>query len=81
MYLCMRTTIDIDDALAIRAKMEAVERRSSLKALVEEGLRLVLENTSGRTTRPLEELAGLGKDLWKGVNADRYVRDLRKGWK
>jgi hypothetical protein len=28
----------------------------------------------------LRELRGLGKELWKGVDPDRYVRDLREGW-
>ena len=80
-HLCMRTTIDIDDELAIRAKKEAVERRCSLKALVEDGLRLVLEQVQERQSTPLDGLAGLGRDLWDGVNPDRYVRDTRKGWK
>lgn len=26
------------------------------------------------------ELAGLGKDLWKGIDPDEYVRSLREGW-
>lgn len=26
------------------------------------------------------ELKGLGKDAWKGVDADEYVAGLREGW-
>ena len=38
MYLCMKTTIDIPDALLIRAKKRAVELRKPLRELVIEGL-------------------------------------------
>ncbi len=30
---------------------------------------------------PLLELAKRQRGLWKGVDADRYVRNLREGWK
>ena len=80
MLLCMRTTIDLDDALAIRAKKAAVERRSSLRALVEQGLNVVLASSSEGRDSPVDELAGLGKESWKGVHPDRYVRESRKGW-
>jgi len=39
----MRTTVDIPDELLRRAKSEAALRGRKLKDLVEEGLRLVLE--------------------------------------
>lgn len=29
---------------------------------------------------PLLEMRGVGEDLWYGVDADRYVADLRVGW-
>ena len=75
-----RTAIDIDDDLAIAAKKEAVERRTTLKELVEEGLRVVLQRRGGGMKDPVERLAGLGKDVWKEVDADDYVRDSRRGW-
>jgi hypothetical protein len=28
----------------------------------------------------LHELRGLGKNLWRGIDPDKYVRDLREGW-
>jgi hypothetical protein len=45
----MRTTIDIWDSLLIQAKRLAAEERSSLRALVEDGLRLVI---SSRRKKP-----------------------------
>lgn len=29
---------------------------------------------------PLLALAGRHRDLWKAVNPDKYVRQLREGW-
>ena len=28
----------------------------------------------------LHKLKGMGKQVWKGVDADAYVRSLREGW-
>jgi hypothetical protein len=28
----------------------------------------------------LHQLRGLGREAWRGVNADDYVRNLREGW-
>ena len=39
MLLCMRTTVDIEDAILIRAKEEAARRHTSLKAVIEDALR------------------------------------------
>jgi hypothetical protein len=39
----MKTTIDIADALLLKAKQVAAQRRSTLRALIEEGLARVLE--------------------------------------
>ncbi len=30
--------------------------------------------------RSIMELHGLGKDVWKGVDAQEYVNELRKEW-
>ena len=29
---------------------------------------------------PILKLRGLGKEIWKGVDPDDYVRRLREGW-
>ena len=33
-----------------------------------------------RTQDPILALRGLGKELWRGEEADRYVQRLREGW-
>ena len=43
----MKTTIDIADALFERAKVLAERDKTTLRALVEEGLRAVLERRAG----------------------------------
>jgi hypothetical protein len=34
----------------------------------------------GSNRNSILELVGLGKELWKGVDPDEYVRKLREGW-
>ncbi len=59
----MKTTLDIDDELLVRAKAASARERKSLTALIEEGLRLRLRraHSSGRMTRPpIPSFAGKG---------------------
>lgn len=49
----MKTTLDIDDELLIKAKAVSARERKSLTALIEEGLRLRLRRRSmGLVRRP-----------------------------
>ena len=48
MYSNMKTTIDIPDALMIRAKKRAVELRRPLRELVIEGLTTRLSESAGQ---------------------------------
>lgn len=43
----MKTTLNLDDELLLRAKRRAQQRGSTLTAVVEDGLRAVLEATPG----------------------------------
>ena len=60
----MRTTVRLDDALLEQAKREASQRRATLTALIEQGLRLVLaQSRSARERRrrvvlPVSRAAG-----------------------
>jgi hypothetical protein len=59
----MKTTLDIDDELLVRAKAASARERKSLTALIEEGLRLRLRrpHSSGRKTRsPIPTFVGKG---------------------
>ncbi|GBF05965.1 hypothetical protein DAERI_060225 [Deinococcus aerius] len=52
----MQTTLRLDDDLHRRAKMEAARRGITLTQLVEEGLRMQLEQAPAVSNRPLVEL-------------------------
>jgi len=53
----MKTTIDIHDQLLIRAKRHARDTGRALRAVVEEGLRLVLSTTEAGQSYRLPDLS------------------------
>lgn len=70
----MKTTIDIADALAEEAKQVAAAEGSTLRSLVEEGLRRVLdERGAGRQFR-LEKASFKGKGLRPDVKDGSWER-------
>jgi len=71
----MKTTIDITDGLLVEAKRLAARKHTTVRALVEDGLRLVLDreqesntftlrdgSVGGRGLRPAAQRAG--HDAW-----------------
>ena len=81
MLICMRTTIDIPDELALKAKKVALERRTTLRELVLRGLKCVLAGPlKPQKSEPIDRLEGLGKEIWRDIDADAYVREQRQGW-
>jgi hypothetical protein len=63
----MKTTLDLPDELLIEAKMKAAEQRRPLRALVEEGLRMVLRKPGVQSRKKQVRLitvkGGLPRDL------------------
>jgi hypothetical protein len=63
----VKTTLDLPDELLIEAKKRAAEERRPLKAIVEEGLRLVLRKPQSRSVskrvRLITVKGGLPRDL------------------
>jgi hypothetical protein len=53
----MKTTLDIDDELLIKAKAVSARERKSLTALIEEGIRLRLRRSGARRRAPQRTLA------------------------
>ncbi len=76
MVLCMKTTVSISDPLLRAAKKLAAQERTTLRALIEEGLRRVLE---GRQRGPfrLRRASFRGKGLQPGVHEGSFdwIRD------
>jgi len=52
MYMCMRTTLDLDDALMRAAKRRAAETGRTLTTLVETALRELLRRESAANDQP-----------------------------
>ena len=51
----MKTTIDITDGLLAEAKQVAARKHTTVRALVEDGLRLVLDRENDRTPFKLRD--------------------------
>lgn len=74
----MKTTIDIADALAEQAKQVAAEDGTTLRSLVEEGLRRVLEERGGKSQFKLRRASFKGKGLRSEVKDGSWerIRDM-----
>lgn len=70
----MKTTVDIADAVLRQAKSVAEREGTTLRALIEDGLRRVLEERSERQEFRLEEAAFGGKGLHPQVREGSWER-------
>jgi Arc/MetJ family transcription regulator len=76
----MKTTIEISDALLAEAKREAQRRGTTLRALVEGGLRRVLEDRQRRSDFRLRDVSVDGRGIrpefasagWPAIRAAAY---------
>lgn len=84
MLVCMRTTIDIPDALLSKARQHALTEGTTLRALVTDSLRDRLEGTSSPRTEGIDVEVYGGSGLADGVTeADLFAReerDLQGAW-
>ncbi len=71
----MKTTIDISDALLIEARKVATRDDTTVRALVEQGLREVLSARRGRQRFKLKLVTATGSGLQPGV-PDSLPREL-----
>jgi hypothetical protein len=53
------------------------ERKELVKSLVDS---LDVPEAVLRQQRHLSELRGLGKEIWEGIDAQKYVNQLRSEW-
>jgi hypothetical protein len=63
----MKTTVEITDDLFKAAKALAIERRTTLRAIIEEGLRAVIGDTSRRDRFELKDGSVEGYGTRPGV--------------
>ena len=79
MLMHMRTSLDIPDPLLRKAKAIARARRTTVRQLVLEGLRRVLEQPAKKTER-LEDWSFGGKGLVEGLQWDDWDEILRRSY-
>lgn len=68
----MKTTIDIPTPLLEQAKTVAAEEGTTLKRLVEEGLRLVIERRGEPVGFKLRSASYKGEGVQPGVDLERW---------
>lgn len=68
----MKTTIDIPTPLLEQAKTVAAEEGTTLKRLVEEGLRLVIERRGEPVGFKLRSASYMGEGVQPGVDLERW---------
>jgi hypothetical protein len=74
----MKTTVDISPTLLTAAKKRALRERTTLRALIERGLRQVLAEPKGSERFRLRKATFKGKGLQHGVAEGDWdhIRDL-----
>jgi plasmid stability protein len=65
------------DALYRKLQKRAKQQRRSL---AQEVTQILAEAVEGRRTYSILELEGLGKEVWKGIDTDKYIDDERRSW-
>ena len=80
MLLCMRTTIDLPDDLAIAAKKMAAELRIPLRVLVEEGLRARLSQLKTPESSPQRKIDWVTVDGALPESLDLSDREQMYAW-
>lgn len=78
MLSCMRTTIDINDALLLAAKSRAARERKTLKAVVEQALRELLSGPKRDVVAgpPIPVLHGHGVQPGVDLTDNAALEDL-----
>lgn len=78
MYLCMKTTVEIADTLHEEARKVAASENSSIRALIEEGLRKVIDERKTRSGFRLRRATFKGNGLQSALAGASWekIRDL-----
>ena len=74
----MKTTVDISDSLLAEAKRVATRKRTTVRALIEHGLRRVLAEHKRTTSFRLRKVTFKGRGLHPPLEAGAWerIRDL-----
>jgi hypothetical protein len=70
----MKTTVEIADSLLKRARKVAANEGSTLRALIEEGLRQIVENRRRRKPKGIRRASFKGRGLHPSVQEGSWER-------
>lgn len=77
----MKTTIELPEELLLEGKRVALERKTTLKQLIVNGLKKEIVSPSDPNSfDPLKKLSSMDATLWTKENPDEYVKRMREGW-
>jgi hypothetical protein len=78
MGIHMKTTVEISDPLLRRARRQAAREGTTVRALIERGLRQVLAEEAGRPVFVLRDASVQGRGLQPGARGLSWerIRDL-----
>jgi hypothetical protein len=84
MFLCMRTTIDVQDDLLVELKRVAAEINRTLKELIEDAIRAALalrraEVTTAGGSPPIVTFRGKGVQRGVNLNSTSELLDVMDG--
>jgi plasmid stability protein len=68
---------NVPDKLYERLEERAKSRRRSLS---QEVIQILTQATEPEGTLSIMELQGLGKEIWKDIDPDEYVKKERESW-
>jgi len=74
-----REKATIDSIYEKHIRIRSNSERIRMIRLITEGLSNGVDNTL-QPCRNIMELRGLGKKIWKGIEAQKYVDNLRSEW-
>ena len=74
MGICMKTTVEIPDALLIEAKQLAASQHTTVRALIEQGLQRVLVERKGHAVHRLRQASFAGEGLQPDVRDGTWER-------
>jgi hypothetical protein len=76
----MKTTVEIEDHLFERAKDEARRRKTTLRRLVESGLRRELAEPANQKVRLMKDRSVGGDGLLPGVGPHNWLELSERPW-
>jgi hypothetical protein len=80
MVICMKTTVEIADALLDEARRVADKGGTTVRALIEEGLRLVLKSRRASGPFRLRRASFKGKGLQAGIQEGDWEEIRRRAY-